>query len=438
MDVWSANRAATDARNEARDLRDASPAESGRAAARAAAAEDFAAWMSRQATAGPLRPALERFDALLRGGDVDAAAVAAQELKAQQEALARQLTEARAAILTLTGTIELTASPGSFDWELTDAFGDVQRGRTPATITGVAAGRAVVRLSREGWPARERSVTVRRNEAVKLSVDQPVGGVELAIAPAGLGFTLVDALQRRFEGVTPATLPEVAVGDAQLQLAHRGWRVGRETLAVQDGQTLSVRRQLAFGALAVASDPAGAEVYVGEQKLGVTPLSLAEVPVGTHELQLRMAEFKPVVLSAQVTAGAPAAVSAKLESAQGIESYPVVWFFRYKRVIGLALKIQLSLNGQPVMLVTSGSYGVFRLPPGRYQLEAVPNVGGTLNQTLEFAPNRTYFYRLGPSKELKFHPPPHFEESTEEAARSELHELRGDSTPKLLPITPLP
>jgi len=67
------------------------------------------------------------------------------------------------------------------------------------------------------------------------------------------------------------------------------------------------------GALQVASRPSGAQVFVDDVRVGVTPMSLAEVSAGSHRVRIELPGFRRWATAVNVETGARARVGASLE-----------------------------------------------------------------------------------------------------------------------------
>ena len=67
------------------------------------------------------------------------------------------------------------------------------------------------------------------------------------------------------------------------------------------------------GVIEVLSHPQGAQVLLDGKVVGRTPLSIADVPEGTHEIRLEITGFHPWVTPVHVSAGGRARVGASLE-----------------------------------------------------------------------------------------------------------------------------
>ena len=67
------------------------------------------------------------------------------------------------------------------------------------------------------------------------------------------------------------------------------------------------------GVIEVLSHPQGARVLLDGNVVGRTPLAIADVPEGTHEVRLEITGFNPWVTSVRVSDGSRARVGASLE-----------------------------------------------------------------------------------------------------------------------------
>jgi hypothetical protein len=67
-----------------------------------------------------------------------------------------------------------------------------------------------------------------------------------------------------------------------------------------------------YGSLAIDSIPVGARVFINNEPVGVTPLVLAEIPVGSRAVRLEADEHAPLSSTIRVVAGQQAYLSATL------------------------------------------------------------------------------------------------------------------------------
>ena len=71
-----------------------------------------------------------------------------------------------------------------------------------------------------------------------------------------------------------------------------------------------------YGSLAIDSIPVGARVFINSEPVGVTPLVLAEIPVGSRAVRLEADDHAPWSSTIRVVAGQQAHLSATLSSSR--------------------------------------------------------------------------------------------------------------------------
>jgi hypothetical protein len=189
-------------------------------------------------------------------------------------------------------------------------------GRTPVTVKGLAAGTHKVELENEFGTFSEDVLIeagVTASLVVPMTKPQAAGNVSgwIAIsAPADLqvfeGGRLI--------GSSRTDRIMVAVGRHDLELVNEalGYRTTR-TVEVTPGQVASVKPEWPKGTMAVNALP-WAEVFIGGERIGETPIGSVSVPIGTHELLFRHPELGERRTSATVTTGAATRVSVDMRA----------------------------------------------------------------------------------------------------------------------------
>ena len=145
------------------------------------------------------------------------------------------------------------------------------KGVTPLTLSDVALGSRTVSVSRIGYAAEERHVT--------LSKAQPSRSLDVRMAAASA------AAPRPAPSAAPPSRP-----------------AAEET-----------------GSLTIDSRPPGAAVTVNGVPRGATPLSLDRLPPGDYTVTMRLANFRPVSMVVRVVAGERARAAASLTQMNGQE-----------------------------------------------------------------------------------------------------------------------
>jgi hypothetical protein len=85
-------------------------------------------------------------------------------------------------------------------------------------------------------------------------------------------------------GTTPNTISELLVGDYTVQLSKQGYASANRTVTITEGQSVELNEKLSNSrAVSIRSIPAGAELYIDNQRVGVTPYS-GNLTYGNHSL----------------------------------------------------------------------------------------------------------------------------------------------------------
>jgi protein kinase-like protein/PEGA domain-containing protein len=170
----------------------------------------------------------------------------------------------------------------------------------------------------------------------------PRGQIVVRSLPNHAGVTI----NGTWRGRTPLTLENLALGEYAVRVVQPGYQVLREEFALSasaPSHTVTARLELAApavksgapatptkgapagkaaasdapqvfsGSLYVDSRPRGANVLVDGRTVGQTPLSLPDVPVGSHVVRIEMDGKKPVTANPRVTAGKTERVTVSLE-----------------------------------------------------------------------------------------------------------------------------
>jgi serine/threonine-protein kinase len=137
-----------------------------------------------------------------------------------------------------------------------------RRGTTPLTLTDLPYGRHTVRITQDGYTAAQRRVT--------LSARSPAQSVDVSLA-------------RTAGAAAPASRVSEPSGTAFT------------------------------GSVVVESRPVGAQVFLDGRGVGTTPLSIPNVPIGSHVVRLELSGHKRWSTPIRVVAGERVRVAASLE-----------------------------------------------------------------------------------------------------------------------------
>ncbi|MDA7920843.1 PEGA domain-containing protein [Verrucomicrobiales bacterium] len=187
---------------------------------------------------------------------------------------------------------------------------------SPARFAGIPMGKHLVRIKKEGFETVERTVNVENEEVIDLvSVElrKTSGGIDVVSEPVGADFKLIkragDERKELIEvGKTPARIEKLDPGEYQILMAVEGWPEYSKMVRIENNRNASVSAVFAKGGLNVTSDPNGAELWIqsgdgNARKAGSTPMSMPDLPVGKHTIELRNADWEPIRRTVEVRDG---------------------------------------------------------------------------------------------------------------------------------------
>ena len=209
-----------------------------------------------------------------------------------------------------TGSLRVTSSPSGAEVYVDEIY----RGYTPLTVGSLSTGRHAVHLS--GYQDYTQNVDISTGSQSTVSVSltplyQPTtGDILVSSVPDGAAIYLDGNYRGKTLHGNPFDITGVAPGTYTVTLLKSGYQDSSTTVVVAAGQTSTVSVSLtpgsvppATGDITAQSSPSGADVYLDNVYKGFTPLSLHDVPAGSHVVTFRMQGYTDAQVSAQVTAG---------------------------------------------------------------------------------------------------------------------------------------
>jgi formylglycine-generating enzyme required for sulfatase activity len=163
-------------------------------------------------------------------------------------------------------------------------------GVTPLEMQ-LTAGQRDLEARLTGYNAWHDKLQVTANAPVQLPdvrLTQADGRVDIVSTPAEANVSL----DGEFRGRTPLTL-KLSPGRAhQLTIAKPGYETASQdvSVAADSGRRLTVDLKAQYGEVAIASKPAGAEIWVDGERRGASPATLTLTGV-SHDIEMRRAGF---------------------------------------------------------------------------------------------------------------------------------------------------
>lgn len=204
----------------------------------------------------------------------------------------------------------------------------VYRGTTPLTLSNLAATTHILQLDHAGYYDWKSTVEVPAGGTRTVSAtlnpmpSSSTGWVYVSSSPGGAMVT-IDGVGF---GQTPSSgalrLNSIPAGDHTVALSLAGYQpyssvVGVSANTVSEVSTVlqPVSPAAGRGGLSVSSTPSGANVFLDNNFIGITPLTMNGIAAGTHLLTLREEGYQDYSATIQVNAGATSTVAAVLPAA---------------------------------------------------------------------------------------------------------------------------
>jgi hypothetical protein len=226
--------------------------------------------------------------------------------------------------LDTSGALYILSTPSNADVTLDGAY----KGRTPLTLNNLAATTHILQLDHAGYYDWKSTVEVPAGGIRTISGTlNPIpasntGWIYISSSPGGAAVTL----DGNPMGQTPYSgslkLDTIQAGDHTVALSLSGYNpfttptkvlantVSEVSAILQPGTPISAK-----GGLSVSSVPAGANVFLDNNFIGISPLTLNDVSAGSHIITFRLEGYADYSGTTQVNAGATSTVSAALSPA---------------------------------------------------------------------------------------------------------------------------
>ncbi len=195
------------------------------------------------------------------------------------------------------GAAQLDSQPSGALFELRDGDAVIKSGHTPATLADVATGQYQLVLKLDGREERD-TIEIKRGELAEKVVEFGSGKIKVTSQPPGAEIEL----DGKPAGQAPLDL-SVPEGPHQLTARMRQWPMEQRSISAKRDAPADVAFEFIGGSVKITSAPGGATVFSGEKELGRTPLLLQDLEPGDVTYELRLAGYKPQVVTGEVKPG---------------------------------------------------------------------------------------------------------------------------------------
>jgi len=223
--------------------------------------------------------------------------------------------------ISTSGALYILSTPS----DATVMLDGMYKGRTPLTISNVAAGSHILQLDSPNYYDWKSSVEVPEGGTRTVSAtlnpmpSSSTGWIYVSSSPGGASVTL----DGNAAGQTPVSgslkLSSVAAGDHTVALDRTGYKRFTAKTSVSPNTVSEVSAVLVpesapsgTGSMSVSSNPSGANILVDNNFIGISPLTAHDITAGEHIVTFRMDGYQDYSASALVNAGTTSTVSAAL------------------------------------------------------------------------------------------------------------------------------
>jgi TonB family protein len=246
------------------------------------------------------------------------AAAEAARRQAQEETQRREQETIR--LLNGRGSLVLTTEPTGATININNLAPRV----SPATLSDLRLGHYTVNVSLAGYDPISLDVEIKENAVTDPGVVRlvrQVGGLDVVTEPAGTKYEIRPATSRFLatgtgvrQGTTPAAVKDLPIGDYVVILSREGWPNHEENVTIGHNGSVRVSWKAVGGSVEIITTPAGATVTHNGVSMGVTPLTLNDVPPGDVSYTLELQDYTAALLRGTVEPETRLHLEAELES----------------------------------------------------------------------------------------------------------------------------
>jgi hypothetical protein len=221
----------------------------------------------------------------------------------------------------MAGGISVTATPKGSGLYVDDIY----QGATDLIVGNLEAGPHKVTVDEPGYQASTQMVTVVSGQVIPVSVtlvpenNPPTGDLQITSAPPGA----VVYLDGNYKGFTPPNdkldINDLPPGIYTISLTKLGYMDYSTSVTLPAGKIIQVSATMvpspnlpSAATAEIVSSPSGAEVYIDNVYVGITPISFQNVTPGNYTIELNLQGYKSFTTSGTVQAGQDVHVIAEL------------------------------------------------------------------------------------------------------------------------------
>ncbi len=227
-----------------------------------------------------------------------------------------------------TGGLDIRSSPSDADIWLDNLY----YGTTPQVIGGLSSGIHTLVLRKPGYYDHTESfmvpgggITVKDLQLVSYAAPSGYGDIRVRSVPAGAAVYVNNNYMGSTFSSSGLYITQLSPGSYPVRITLQDYQPYTVTATVTAGGVYDILANLApvvpgptpeiHGQLTVRSNPEGADIFLDNVYRGLTPLTLVDIPVGSHSILLQLDGYQDWQSSVSVSAGGSTDVSGILTPA---------------------------------------------------------------------------------------------------------------------------
>ena len=226
-----------------------------------------------------------------------------------------------------TGSLNLDSSPSGADIWLDQRY----YGTTPQVIGGLSDGSHTLTLRDAGYYDYTAQVTIIAGQTTTLSPGMSpytpssgFGDLRIQSNPVGAAVYVNNNYAGTTISSTALYVTQLKPGSYSVRVTLAGYQIYTQTAAITAGTVATIQANMVpvspgptpytNGQITVRSNPSGANIYLDNAYKGLTPLTLVDIPQGSHAIILKLNGYQDWQSSVNVLAGSSTDVSGTLAS----------------------------------------------------------------------------------------------------------------------------
>ena len=184
------------------------------------------------------------------------------------------------------GSLSLTTTPSEATVIIN---GNVINKTTPYSNDMMPDGKYEITVSKERYKTITKVVDIKAGENTKVVIDLPIDVAIITLKTTDDVDVYIDGAFKK-KGMWTG---ELKSGNYEIVYKKQYYHDARRTIIVEGGvpKTYELQPEPIWGEIEITTNPSGAIVLIDNIDCGVTPLTLNNIIIGTHELKIKMDEY---------------------------------------------------------------------------------------------------------------------------------------------------